>query len=905
MFCYQPKFSSPCYEVSREKFGELFDSPNTRWLVESHREIKDALTQWGIENADTRSSRIADPAEQADQAVIIAEREADRVKEKWLGSTEFQKFRARESSARRKGAQFAALDARQQLLLFAESLKKSLPAVMFQAREFDVTQSVRNKNPGRWRRQSAVRLSGLVVIDADHVKDVSYEYEKVLNEALNYEGGFDELGIVLIYVSPGGHGLKIVFKARTEWGNLIDNQLRMASILKVTVDESCKDASRMSFVSRREDILYINENELFNYENHEFSEKYEPLYRGNDSRPTVRVLSGDHDGADTRPDTDSRKGAESDALGGTDTERNGGLRIAPDTYHGVAYAEIIDNWLGGRQPEPGDRHRTSLALASDLRYITDNDAALIERLLRETPFVKEIVEERGEDVAQTVRSAMGFPLNRFMPKKMQEAVDKSVKASEQPEDGSDDNGPEGLPLASWGGRIASLMEHYPCMAEVCRNMKPEARPAALFTAAALFGTLMTRTWYYFYDRPDTERRLNYCVLVIGDPASGKSFANRLYDLIAAPIRVADQVGYEAINRYKEEVKERGTSSKAQKGEALKKPVVIIRDHPSRTSNATFIMDMNNAVEDVTVPTGDPKAPTAIRAMHLHLLTFDSELDNSTLTQKGGAWISKEQLELKAFHNETDGQAYSNLDSVSGLFNVYWNFVYTGTPLALKKKVNAANFGNGLATRLAVIPLPPTHFRMMELKRTTESDLADNRTIKEWAYRLDRVAGALPLWPLVEETHQWATEQMAVAAANASQAQEMLLKRVPYYGIAIAAPFILMRHWEQWKENATFDIDQKDLDLCRLVMEIQFECQLHFFNSLAEAYFEEERGRGTAKIHKDRFHYAFTSLKNEFTIADIKDAFGVEMMSAYGVASRLLKENLVTRVRRGTYRKNTQ
>ena len=48
------------------------------------------------------------------------------------------------------------------------------------------------------------------------------------------------------------------------------------------------------------------------------------------------------------------------------------------------------------------------------------------------------------------------------------------------------------------------------------------------------------------------------------------------------------------------------------------------------------------------------------------------------------------------------------------FNVTWNYVYTGTPIALKKKVNEQNFGSGLATRLTYIPLPTTHFEMMDL-----------------------------------------------------------------------------------------------------------------------------------------------------------------------------------------------
>ena len=42
-------------------------------------------------------------------------------------------------------------------------------------------------------------------------------------------------------------------------------------------------------------------------------------------------------------------------------------------------------------------------------------------------------------------------------------------------------------------------------------------------------------------------------------------------------------------------------------------------------------------------------------MQLHMLTFDTELDNTVSVQKGGSRIDKFSMELKAFHNEEDGQ----------------------------------------------------------------------------------------------------------------------------------------------------------------------------------------------------------------------------------------------------------
>ena len=152
------------------------------------------------------------------------------------------------------------------------ALKRKLPAFIFQA-TFDETTSKAGKL-GQWRKQAATRLTGLVVMDIDHVENP----QEVHGEWLKVHGDLKELGILLIYITPSGKGLKIVFKARTDWGNLIDNQHEMAKVLGVEVDESCKDASRMSFICKETDILYLDK-ELFTYENKEFGERYDALYR--------------------------------------------------------------------------------------------------------------------------------------------------------------------------------------------------------------------------------------------------------------------------------------------------------------------------------------------------------------------------------------------------------------------------------------------------------------------------------------------------------------------------------------------------------------------------------------------------------------------------------------------------
>ncbi len=545
--------------------------------------------------------------------------------------------------------------------------------------------------------------------------------------------------------------------------------------------------------------------------------------------------------------------------------------------------------------EPGDRHRTSLVLADHLRYITDNDSVLIEQILRETPFVKDIVEERNEDVAQTVQSAQGYEFLKGIPRRMQNALKAAgAEPKTQPSDispqPSSDDVYAVLPLDKWAEELQEMAGYYPCMKELFLNVHPHKLPAVLFSSAALFGTLMTRSWYHFWYEPEIVRRLNYCIFIIGDPGAGKNIVEKFYKKIADPMIQADQCLIDAVNRYKEGRTERTTSTKAQKGEALKRPVVGIRVHPARTATGEFIRHMNAAIESVQ---GQP--------MNLHMFSFDAELDNVTKQNKGGDWKDREILELKAFHNEQDGQMYANQESVTGMFNVFWNFIYTGTPYALHRKVNQRNFGTGMSTRLAVIPLPDKGMA----KRHQQVDPDANETLKTWAYRLDKVEGELPIEPLNDETYEWQTSHLEIAEFNGDKADRTLLKRIPYYGIGISLPFILMRHWDEWQEKKTLTMDERDKRLCRLAMEIQYKCQQFFFGEMAFNYFADQNKEFVVRKRSTRYNECFRKLPDEFKTQQFVDCFGTSQPTAWKAINRFVSEGIVEKVKYGLYRKLVQ
>ena len=766
------------------------------------------------------------------------------------------------------------------------SLKRKLPAFIFQA-TFDETESKAGK-VGAWRKQSATRLTGLVVMDIDHVEDPRAVFESwglvgpstgsgtaagaELVEALKR--------ILLVYITPSGKGLKVVFKADVAKGNLIDNQHAMAKVLgDVEVDESCKDSSRMSYICKNSDILYLDK-ELFTYENKEFSERYTALYRDGHSQAT-----------------DSQSSRLSEAHGEISGDVSTTLDMTEEkSFKGIPYSTIIDEWWKrtGGVPQEGERNVKLYQLAVSLRAICDNSKSLLMQVMPRLGLDE-------QELRAIVESACKEP-PKGLSKALREILDgpstSSGTAVDEPVEPQRTANIDHL-LWDWGAQIEALSEYFPLLKDIYKGLKRNQYPAAMFVAGGLMMTLMTRCTYRFYHRPEELRRLNNSTLIIGDPGSGKSFATRLFKLLASPIVAADKVGKDAINAYRELMKTKGANK-----DKPKKPKVVVRVHPSRTSNAQFIQDMVNAVEEVD---GEP--------MQLHMLTFDTELDNTVTVQKGGSWIDKFSMELKAFHNEEDGQAYSNVDSILQDFIVTWNFIYTGTPIALKKKVNEQNFGSGLATRLTCIPLPSTDYEM--LSRANQVDFESDNRLKAWAEKLDKTKGELSVQKIVDELYDWTARRMADAAENDSKADEMLLKRCAYHGLNFAAPFIVMRHWADLHQDGdywcgSFETDEIDWRLAELIVNIQYACQRHYFGAMAEAYFDNKlRDANVNLLRKQKTFEAFGRLPEEFTNEDVMRCFN---LSSDGAARsrvrRLIDDHLVEktgevkdgRVYKATYHK---
>ena len=881
------------------------------------KEVKSQKTAWHID------------ARRAVKAAVAADKEGEGVAaiHTWLQNSDYQKFLIRypkELKSKRAIEAFAKKSDEEKLLLWAEELKQELTAFMYSCYLFDEVKRKKKKKDGsvvevkeRRRLLKYCHLNGLVMLDIDHVESPMQIWYK-LREMKDLMAR-----VALVHISCSGDGLRIVFTADINVGNLADNQIEFAKALGgYSSDRSTIDSTRASFCPKADEILYINEELLFDYYDEEFDKRFTPEYRQKRTQPLFHKFGAEvqkeklgTNFANLREDKKiiRDKSCVPSVASGKPSACNSCQEI---TWRGYDLQSIIDQRYADRLPCAADsnRHNESLKLATDLMLMLDGDKALVQQVVEAQPWVQEIIEERGENVEQTVESAAGCIAEKekkyasSLPSKaMQEAVKaacgfsyqeivkgvsgvlgQAKRQSRAQESGNSDISQK---LEGWGEEIESLFNDFPMLSDICKGLKRTQYPAALFVAGGVLMTLMTRCWYRFYHRPQQERRLNCALFIIGNPASNKSMAGDICDVLISPIEDADKAGKAALNRYKRDMKK-----KAANKEGKEKPQSIIRIHPARTSNGQLIEDMINAKEIV-----DGKE------MQLHMFTFDTELDNSITLQGGGSWINKQAMELKAFHNEKDGQMYQNSDSPVDEFPVMWNYAFTGTHYALEKKVNERNFGTGLSTRLAVIPMPKTNYEMIEFEEQTQIDWERIERMKDWAYKLDKRAGELPFWPLVKHLYDWTKNRMEDCREDDSEANELMLKRVPYHALNYSAPFIDMRHWGSMHQEGnywegTYEVDDTDWKLCELIARIQYATQQHFFGAMAEKYFDDlnNNALNSGKRHFNKSVQGYNRLPDVFTREDVKRCFGYTTPSSVKMKIlRLVNESIIAKIKDGS------
>lgn len=248
-FTYQDnQFYGECLPCTLAVFNSIIDSAQVAWKIATRQEIDEAIAK-GL------------PLDQ------------------WTRRSDFQQFCMKEGAKPRAGEKFRQKTTAEKLLQWTNWLKMTLPCFIFAASMFDLVTVTDNLNNPvldengqpvmkRRRKLEGIHLSGLFMFDADHLTIDPYEI------FLRTQVPGFPWDIPLAHRTSSGQGLRLVGEIRPELGNIADNQICLARELglmgmlgstgKPVVDDSCIDASRISYACRRQDFFYIDEKKLFN-----------------------------------------------------------------------------------------------------------------------------------------------------------------------------------------------------------------------------------------------------------------------------------------------------------------------------------------------------------------------------------------------------------------------------------------------------------------------------------------------------------------------------------------------------------------------------------------------------------------------------------------------------------------
>ena len=194
---------------------------------------------------------------------------------------DFQSWCIDQSARPRAGEKFNQLSTAQKLLQWGDLLKDSLPDFIFAVSEFGlVPRTDKNGDPilddegqpmlyRRRKQENILHLSGLFMSDYDHLPFPPQElYESTQKPGYPFKTR-------LAHLTSSGEGLRLVSECIIGAGNIADQQYIQARELgmlhvkgttgKYVTDNSCVNADKLSFVPRLDDILFIDEDKLFNY----------------------------------------------------------------------------------------------------------------------------------------------------------------------------------------------------------------------------------------------------------------------------------------------------------------------------------------------------------------------------------------------------------------------------------------------------------------------------------------------------------------------------------------------------------------------------------------------------------------------------------------------------------------
>lgn len=639
----------------------------------------------------------------------------------------------------------------------------------------------------------------------------------------------------------GGHAVFEREKGKT----VLENQVRIATMLKCEMDTSAHDINRVYFTttSDDEDLLFLSprlfkdeydeaavaaegkvleERERYGQEElpegaHKANKHYEP-WKEEFKKDSQGVFKGQEFKNSRISTSAASASAASTAAASTSstasTAATSTTSAAQDNYLGIPYGEIIKKWWqmynDGQEPMRSNRNTLTFELAVNLRHICGFDRNLLAQII---PCYDGFPEQ--EKMA-CINSALNEKITQ-MPKRLKDVL--SAIRQERMKQGNAGGGSaadnEALVNALDEANAKDDLFYYnalPKLPQGIRDSISAVGPAlALPVITAIcpaIGMLATGVKVSVHGKMNSLNLISY---IAGDFASGKGSIDPVINAWTSEVKEMDKMYLQKEDEWR--AKKRAAKNKKEQPEEPKLPVRCLT--------------LNNTVANLAERLANTEGK--------HAFSFTPEAD--TVAQKWKSAMSDFSVMLRQAY---DGTSYEREARSADAVNVHidrllWNVVMCGTPDALYRVVS--NYTDGFQSRIIVAKTPDNTFTPLSDNMHVMNERQRNRII-QIAHLLPLLTGEVVLPKLENKGREWLEQIRLETMKNDDKVKARQRFRICPTTMRLMTCIMLCKVLETLIQKHGFNGAEKQLkespDLWKgMLVKMQTPTMLNVFDVLAD------------------------------------------------------------------------
>ena len=642
----------------------------------------------------------------------------------------------------------------------------------------------------------------------------------------------DKYGLLMLERSArqGGHA---VFE-REKGKKVLENQVRIATMLKCEMDTSAHDINRVYFTttSDDEDLLFLSPR-LFNDEYDEAAvaaegkvleerERYgqeelpEGAHKANKHyEPWKKEFKKDSQGVFKGQEFKNSRISTSAASASTaSTSSTSTTSAAQDNYLGIPYGEIIKKWWqmynDGQEPMRSNRNTLTFELAVNLRHICGFDRNQLAQII---PCYDGFPEQ--EKMA-CINSALNEKITQ-MPKRLKDVLaairQERMKQGNAGGGSAADN--EALVNALDEANAKDDLFYYNALPKLPQGIRdsisavgPALALPVITAICPVIGMLATGVKISIHGKMNSLNLISY---IAGDFASGKGSIDPVIDAWTSEVKEMDKMYQQKEDEWR--AKKRAAKNKKEQPEEPKLPVRCLT--------------LNNTVANLAERLANTEGK--------HAFSFTPEAD--TVAQKWKSAMSDFSVMLRQAY---DGTSYEREARSADAVNVHidrllWNVVMCGTPDALYRVVS--NYTDGFQSRIIVAKTPDNTFTPLSDNMYVMNERQRDRII-QIAHLLPLLTGEVVLPKLEDKGREWLEQIRLETMKNDDKVKARQRFRICPTTMRMMTCIMLCKVLETLIQKHGFNGAEKQLkespDLWKgMLVKTQTPTMLETFNILAD------------------------------------------------------------------------